>query len=201
MRKQSNKIWEAKFFWNFGKHMSKVGLLPITIPAGVTVAVDGRTVKVTGPKGNLEYSLPEGIELKVEGETINVSRANDEKSTRALHGTTRANVSNMIEGVNTGFKKSLELVGTGYRVRMQGSKLILSLGFSHEIEYAPKSGITISVEGTNLVHVAGNDIQAVGQTAAEIRAYRKPEPYKGKGVKYVGEIIRRKAGKAAKAAA
>ncbi|MEI6690508.1 MAG: 50S ribosomal protein L6 [bacterium] len=180
--------------------MSKVGLLPINIPAGVTVTLVGSVVKVSGSKGNLELTLPKGIDFKIEGSVINITRQNDEKPTRALHGTVRANLNNLAIGVSTGFKKSLELVGTGYRARMQGNKLVLSLGFSHEIEYAPKSGITIAVEGTNLIHITGSDIQAVGQTAAEIRKYRKPEPYKGKGVKYVGEVIRRKAGKAAKGA-
>jgi large subunit ribosomal protein L6 len=180
--------------------MSKVGLLPITIPSGVTVTLSDRTISVSG-KGNLSLTLPEGIDVKIDGATINVTRQNDEKQTRALHGTVRANLNNLILGVSTGFKKSLELVGTGYRARMSGSKLVLSLGFSHDVEYTAKSGITIVVEGTNLIHITGNDIQAVGQTAAEIRKYRKPEPYKGKGVKYVGEVIRRKAGKAAKGAA
>ncbi len=180
--------------------MSKIGLLPITIPAGVTVTITDRTVNVSG-KGNLSLTLPEGINVVIDGNIINVSRKNDDKPIRALHGTVRANLSNLVTGVSTGFKKSLELVGTGYRARMQGSKLVLSLGYSHEIEYTPKNGITIVVEGTNFVHITGNDIQAVGQTAAEIRKYRKPEPYKGKGIKYVGEVLRRKAGKAAKGAA
>lgn len=181
--------------------MSKVGLLPITLPSGVTVTETARVLTVTGPKGTLELKLTENINVIVEGSVVNVTRKNEDKQTRALHGTTRANLANQIAGVSTGFKKSLELVGTGYRARMSGSKLVLSLGFSHEIEYAPKSGITLVVEGTNLIHISGNDLQAVGQTAAEIRKYRKPEPYKGKGVKYVGEVIRRKAGKAAKGAA
>lgn len=181
--------------------MSKVGLLQITLPTSVNLSVVDSIVKVTGPKGNLELRLPAGISIKVEGNAVNVIRANEEKQTRANHGTTRANLSNMIIGVSTGFTKSLELVGTGYRARMSGTKLVLSLGFSHEIEYQAAPGININVEGTNLIHISGIDIQVVGQTAAEIRKYRKPEPYKGKGVKYVGEVIRRKAGKAAKGAA
>lgn len=181
--------------------MSKVGLLPITLPAGVTLTLNNRVVTVSGPKGSLELTLTPNINVALDNSTVNVTRKNEDKETRALHGTTRANLNNLIIGVNTGFKKSLELVGTGYRARMAGSKLVLSLGFSHEIEYSPKPGVTLVVEGTNLIHVSGNDLQAVGQTAAEIRQYRKPEPYKGKGVKYVGEVIRRKAGKAAKGAA
>mgnify|MGYP000038285525 CR=1 FL=1 len=180
--------------------MSKIGKQPITIPQGVSVTVEGRLVKVTG-KSSLELTLPQGINLKLMENSVLVERENDEKQARALHGTVRANLNNHIIGVSQGFKKTLELVGTGYRARMQGNTLILSLGFSHEIAYTAKEGINIAVEGTNLIHISGYDIQAVGQTAAEIRKFRKPEPYKGKGIKYQGEIIRRKAGKAAKGAA
>jgi large subunit ribosomal protein L6 len=182
--------------------MSKVGLLPIKIPENVQLSIASSSVEVVGPKGTLTLEIPKKISLKVEEGIASVVRENDEKQTRALHGTTRANLQNLITGVNVGFKKTLELVGTGYRARLQGTKLILSLGFSHEIEYTPKdTAVNITVEGTNLIHLEGINLQSVGQAAAEIRSYRKPEPYKGKGVKYLGEVVRRKAGKAAKSGA
>lgn len=181
--------------------MSKIGRLPISIPSGVTVTVDGSVVKMKGAKTELTHTLPAGITAEVKETTLIVTRKNDEKHVKALHGLTRALLNNMATGVADGFRKTLELVGTGYRARMGGSKLILSLGFSHEIEYVIPQGIQIQVEGTNMIHISGADKHLVGQTAANIRDYKRPEPYKGKGIKYQGEVIRRKAGKAAKTAA
>lgn len=156
---------------------------------------------VKGPKGELTYTLKPKIKATLTGDQLVISRESDDKPVRALHGLTRALLANMVTGVSTGFTKSLELVGTGYRARMAGKTLVLSLGYSHDIEYLPPAGIEIKVEGTNLITVSGYDIQAVGQVAAVIRSYRQPEPYKGKGIRYAGEVVRRKAGKAAKAAA
>lgn len=180
--------------------MSKVGRAILTLPTGVTLLQEGSITTITGPKGSLTHHIPSGISLSVEGNQVSVVRANDEKQTRALHGTTRAILQNLITGTTEGFTKTLELVGTGYRARMQGSTLVLSLGFSHEIEFPAVAGITIAVENTNIIKVSGIDRQQVGQIAAKIREFRKPEPYKGKGVRYQGEVVRKKAGKAAKAA-
>ena len=181
--------------------MSKIGRNPILLPSGVTVNITGAQVVVKGSKGELNYTLPQGVSATLEGTTLTLTRKNDEKALRALHGLSRAILANMVTGATTGFSKTLELVGTGYRVRQAGNKLVLSLGFSHEIEYPAPAGIDFKVEGTNLITVSGFDKQLVGQVAAEIRGYKKPEPYKGKGVRYQGEVVRRKAGKAAKAAA
>ncbi|TXH03259.1 MAG: 50S ribosomal protein L6 [Candidatus Moraniibacteriota bacterium] len=180
--------------------MSKIGRAPITIPASVKVMLDGNVVNVEGPKGKLSFSVPSGIKVEQADNILTITRQTDEKNHRALHGVTRATIANMVKGVESGFTKILELVGTGYRARMQGTTLILSLGYSHEIEYVPVSGITIAVENTNIIKVSGIDLQLVGEVAAKIRQFRKPEPYKGKGVRYQGEIVRKKAGKAAKAA-
>ncbi len=181
--------------------MSKIGRLPITIPAGVTITQVDKLVAVTGSKGNLSFAIPRGIKVEIAESLLTVSRNSDLPNVRALHGLVRAQIANMITGVTTGFSKVLELVGTGYRARLAGSKLILSLGFSHEIEYSAPAGITIAVEGTNLITISGIDRQLVGEVSAKIRSYRKPEPYKGKGIRYQGEQVRRKAGKAAKAGA
>ncbi len=181
--------------------MSKIGRLPLTIPSGLTLTLDGSKIMVKGPKGELTYTLKPKIKATLTGDQLVISRESDDKPVRALHGLTRALLANMVTGVSTGFTKSLELVGTGYRARMAGKTLVLSLGYSHDIEYLPPAGIEIKVEGTNLITVSGYDIQAVGQVAAVIRSYRQPEPYKGKGIRYAGEVVRRKAGKAAKAAA
>lgn len=156
---------------------------------------------VKGPKGELTYEVQPRIKVEQTGDQLIVTRTSEDKPVRALHGLTRALIANMVKGVSEGFTKNLELVGTGYRARMSGTKLILSLGYSHEIEFVPPKGIEIKVEGTNIIIVSGFDIQVVGQAAAVIRSYRKPEPYKGKGIRYAGEFVRRKAGKAAKAAA
>lgn len=181
--------------------MSKIGRLPITIPAGTTLTMNGSLVTVKGPKGELSYEIKPKIKAELTGDQLVITRTSEDKPVRALHGLTRALIANMVTGVTTGFTKKLELVGTGYRARMAGTKLILSLGYSHEIEFVPPQGVEIKVEGTNVIMVSGSDIQAVGQASAVIRSYRKPEPYKGKGIRYAGEVVRRKAGKAAKAAA
>ncbi|PIR99288.1 50S ribosomal protein L6 [Candidatus Collierbacteria bacterium CG10_big_fil_rev_8_21_14_0_10_44_9] len=179
--------------------MSKIGRLPITIPPTVNLTINGNLVNVKGSKGELSYTLTPKIKLELTGDQLVVSRTSEDKPVRALHGLTRALIANMVKGVSDGFSKNLELVGTGYRARLTGTKLILSLGYSHEIEFVPPKGIEIKVEGTNVIIVSGFDIQAVGQVSSVIRSYRKPEPYKGKGIRYAGEVVRRKAGKATKA--
>ncbi len=181
--------------------MSKIGRLPITIPTSVTATLAGKLVTIKGPKGELTHTMPSKISATLEGDQFVITRSSEDKQVRALHGLTRALIANMVTGVTDGFTKTLELVGTGYRARLAGNNLILSLGFSHEIEYVPPTGITLKVENTNLITITGFDRQVVGQAAANIRAYKKPEPYKGKGIRYSGEVVRRKAGKAAKATA
>lgn len=181
--------------------MSKIGRLPLTIPPNVTLTLDGANITVKGPKGELSYTMKPKIKAELTGDQLVITRDSEDKPVRALHGLTRALLANMVKGVSDGFTKNLELVGTGYRARMSGKTLVLSLGYSHDIEFAPPAGIEIKVEGTNVIIVSGYDNQAVGQVAAVIRSYRKPEPYKGKGIRYAGEVVRRKAGKAAKAAA
>lgn len=180
--------------------MSKIGRLPIIIPSGVTLTIEGQVVTVKGVKGELTYLAPAQINLALDHEVLVCTRKSEDKPIRALHGLTRATIANMVQGVSEGYTKILELVGTGYRARLSGTKLVLSLGFSHEIEYTAPAGITLQVEGTNLVTVTGFDKQLVGEVAAKIRSYRQPEPYKGKGIRYQGEVVRRKAGKAAKTA-
>ncbi|MGO2660124.1 50S ribosomal protein L6 [Mycetocola reblochoni] len=178
--------------------MSRIGKLPISIPAGVTVTVDGSVVTVKGPKGELALTVASPIEAKVEGTLVVVSRPNDERESRSLHGLTRTLISNNIVGVTEGYSKGLEVVGTGYRVQQKGQSVEFALGFSHPVLIDPPAGITLTVEGNNKLTVAGIDKQAVGEAAANIRKIRKPEPYKGKGVRYAGEVVRRKAGKAGK---
>lgn len=174
--------------------MSRIGKLPIQIPSGVTITVDQDFVKVTGPKGTLQqFTMPE-IDVKVEENQVIVSRKNDEQIAKAKHGLMRALINNMVDGVTKGFEKKLEVNGVGFRVSGGGQALSLSLGFSHPVEYKAPQGVTLGVE-KNLISVAGVDKQLVGQVAAEIRALKKPEPYKGKGIKYVDEQILRKAGK------
>lgn len=175
--------------------MSRIGKLPIQIPAGVTITVDQGVINVTGPKGNLSQVLLPHVDITIDGDTLTVSRKSDEKIARAQHGLMRALINNMVVGVSKGFEKKLELNGVGYRVSGGGNSLNLTLGFSHPVEYKAGEGIQLTVE-KNLITVAGIDKQKVGQTAAEIRALKKPEPYKGKGIKYVDEVIVRKAGKA-----
>lgn len=178
--------------------MSRIGRLPIQIPAGVTVAVDGQSVSVKGPKGELSLVAANPIEVAVEENQVLVTRPNDERDSRSLHGLTRTLIHNQIIGVTEGYTKGLEVVGTGYRVALKGANLEFALGFSHPVIVTPPAGISFTVEGNNKVTVAGIDKQAVGEVAANIRKIRKPEPYKGKGVRYAGEIVRRKAGKAGK---
>ncbi|MDN5699978.1 MAG: 50S ribosomal protein L6 [Kocuria sp.] len=178
--------------------MSRIGRLPISVPAGVEVAVDGSVVKVKGPKGELTQTVAAPITVVVEDGTVQVARPNDERESRALHGLTRTLISNMVQGVSEGFSKQLEIVGTGYRVQAKGANLEFALGYSHPVPFEAPDGITLSVEGSNKVTVAGIDKQRVGQVAAKIRKLRLPDPYKGKGVRYAGEQIRRKAGKAGK---
>jgi len=178
--------------------MSRIGRLPIDIPAGVTVSVDGQNVAVKGPKGELTLVIAEPIQATVEDNQVLVSRPDDERSSRALHGLTRSLIANQIIGVTQGYSKGLEVVGTGYRVAAKGSDLEFALGYSHPITVNPPAGISFAVEGNNKVTVNGIDKQLVGEVAANIRKLRKPEPYKGKGVRYAGEIVRRKAGKSGK---
>lgn len=176
--------------------MSRIGKLPIELPAGVTVdaSPDG-AVKVKGKNGELSAKFDTSIVISQDGNVITLTRASDEKRVRALHGLVRSLLANMVTGVSEGFSKTLEIVGVGYRAQLQGSKLALSLGYSHPIEMDAPAGITFEVPNPNTIIVKGIDKQAVGQVAANIRKFRKPEPYKGKGVKYQGEYIRRKVGK------
>lgn len=201
--------------------MSRIGKLPIAVPAGTTVSVNGRTLESKGPKGHLSIELPENIVAVLDGADLTIApredlvaaanekiRVNDEKgrkkmtfaqaldsSARTLWGTSRANAANLVEGTSKGFTKSLELVGVGYRAQMQGRDLKLALGFSHDVIYSAPEGIDIKCTKPTEIEVSGADKQVVGQVAAEIRSYRRPEPYKGKGVRYVGEYVRRKEGK------
>jgi large subunit ribosomal protein L6 len=179
--------------------MSRIGKAPINIPAGVEVSVTGPSINVKGPKGELAHQVPDQISLELEDAVLQVKRVNDERDSRALHGLSRALINNMVIGVSEGFRKNLEIVGVGYRVKAQGAnKLELTLGFSHSINYEAPDGITFEVPEPTKISVIGIDKQVVGQVAAVIRSYRPPEPYKGKGVKYEGEHIVRKAGKAGK---
>ncbi|QDZ14959.1 50S ribosomal protein L6 [Humibacter ginsenosidimutans] len=178
--------------------MSRIGRLPIDIPAGVDVKVDGQDVTVKGPKGELSLTVAQPISVKLEENQVLVTRPDDERNSRSLHGLTRTLINNQIIGVTQGYSKGLEIVGTGYRVAQKGSSIEFALGFSHPVLVEPPAGITLTVEGNNKVTVAGIDKQAVGETAANIRKIKKPEPYKGKGIRYAGEVVRRKAGKAGK---
>ena len=178
--------------------MSRIGRLPIDIPAGVTISVDGQDVAVKGPKGELALTVAHPIEVKVEEGQVLVTRPDDERSSRSLHGLTRTLINNNIIGVTQGYTKGLEVVGTGYRVAQRGPSVEFALGFSHPVNVVPPEGISFSVERPTQFTVAGIDKQLVGEVAANIRKIRPPEPYKGKGVKYQGEVIRRKAGKAGK---
>ena len=178
--------------------MSRIGRKPIAIPAGVEVKVDGNVVTVKGPKGTLSETLNERISVKVEGSEVLVTRPTDEKEDRALHGLSRTLVYNMVVGVTEGYKKELEVNGVGYRAQKQGKDLVLNLGFSHQVVMPEIDGITIDVPNNNSIIISGPDKQKVGQFAAEVREKRPPEPYKGKGIRYVGEYVRRKEGKAGK---
>lgn len=177
--------------------MSRIGKQPVPLPKGVEVTVDGRVVTVKGPKGELTQRMPAEIGVKIEDGQVVVSRPSDQSKHRALHGLSRTLVANMVEGVTEGFKKTLEIVGVGYRAEKQGKGLRLQLGFSHPIQYDAPEGIALDAPQPTVVVVEGIDKQMVGQVAAEIRSFRPPEPYKGKGVRYQGEHVRRKAGKTA----
>ncbi len=178
--------------------MSRIGRLPIPIPSGVDVTVDGSAVAVKGPKGELTLTVAKPIAVALEDGQLLVTRPDDERASRSLHGLTRTLIANQITGVTTGYSKGLEIVGTGYRVQAKGSNLEFALGYSHSITVEPPAGISFTVEGNNKLTVHGIDKQAVGEVAANIRKLRKPEPYKGKGVRYAGEVVRRKAGKSGK---
>ena len=178
--------------------MSRIGRLPITVPAGVDVTIDGRQVTVKGPKGTLSRALHPDMTISREDGTLVVTRPTEQKTHKQLHGLTRTLVNNMVVGVTDGYRKGLEITGVGYRAALSGKKLQLNLGYSHQIEIDPPEGITFEVENPTRLAVVGIDKELVGQIAAKVRATRKPEPYKGKGVRYAGEYIRRKAGKAGK---
>ena len=179
--------------------MSRIGRLPITVPSGVTVDIDGSTVTVKGPKGQLSHNVVAPIVVaKAEDGTLEVTRPNDERMSRSLHGLTRTLVSNMVVGVTDGYRKDLEISGTGYRVAAKGGDLEFALGYSHPVFIEAPQGITFAVETPTKFSVSGIDKQQVGEVAAKLRKLRKPDPYKGKGVRYAGEVIRRKAGKAGK---
>lgn len=178
--------------------MSRIGRMPIEVPSGVTVTIDGQDVAVKGPKGELSLTVASPIEVALEEGQVLVTRPDDERASRSLHGLTRTLIANQIVGVTEGYAKSLEVVGTGYRVQSKGSSIEFALGFSHPITVEPPAGISFEVEGNNKLTVKGIDKQAVGEVAANIRKLRKPEPYKGKGVRYSGEVVRRKAGKSGK---
>ena len=180
--------------------MSRIGKMPIEIPAGVTVTINGTEVAVKGPKGELKYNFHKDITVAVEGNVINVTRPSDQKEHRALHGLTRTLVANMVEGVTNGYTKELEVLGVGYRVAKQGKDLVMNLGYSHQVIMSEIPGITIDVPSPNKIIISGPDKQQVGQFAAVVRETRPPEPYKGKGIRYVGEYVRHKEGKAGKGA-
>lgn len=177
--------------------MSRIGKQPITVPSAVKIDIDGQRISVSGPKGKLEREVVPEVRLHMEEGVLTVTRPSDEPRDRAMHGLTRALLANMVTGVDAGFRKTLELVGVGYRAQLQGSHLVLALGFSHPVEITPPDGITFTVEGPR-VHIDGIDREQVGQVAANIRKLRPPEPYLGKGIRYQGERVRRKAGKSGK---
>jgi large subunit ribosomal protein L6 len=178
--------------------MSRVGKQPITLAPQVKIDIEGRHITVSGPRGALERELPPEIKVEHQDGQLVLTRPNDEPRVRALHGLSRSLVANMVQGVTAGFTKTLEVQGVGYRVQQQGAKIVLQVGYSHPVEVDPPEGISFSIEGNNRINVQGMDKEQVGQTAANIRQIRKPEPYKGKGIRYQGEVVRRKAGKAGK---
>ena len=178
--------------------MSRIGKKPVVIPAGVTVTVENNTVTVKGPKGELSREFSPAMAINVEGNELTVTRPNDEKANRTIHGTTRALIANMFEGVSNGFAKTLDIQGVGYRAQKQGNKIVLNLGYSHPIEYTPEQGIEVEVPTNTQLIVRGISKERVGHVAALIRSYRQPEPYKGKGIRYSDEVVRRKEGKTGK---
>ena len=176
--------------------MSRIGRLPITIPSGVKVAVDARAVRLEGPKGKLQTSVPQGIKVEVDGNVVRVVREGDERKARALHGLTRKLIANMAQGVSQGFSRVLEINGVGYRAEVKGQEIHMTLGYSHPVVFPLPPGVTASVERQVIITLNSADRQLLGEMAAKIRGLRAPEPYKGKGIKYREEVIRRKAGKA-----
>jgi large subunit ribosomal protein L6 len=180
------------------KVMSRIGKRPITIPAKVQVTIDGTKVMVKGPKGELSRDLPANVIVSQEGEILQVNRRDDTRVSRQMHGLSRTLVANMVEGVSQGFQRRLEIQGVGYRAQVQGRNLVLNMGFSHQVQIVPPEGVQFAVENNTNVIVTGYDKEIVGNTAAKIRAVRPPEPYKGKGIRYAGEVVRRKAGKTGK---
>jgi large subunit ribosomal protein L6 len=176
--------------------VSRIGKLPITIPSGVKVAVDGNAVRVEGPKGKLQTAIPSGLTVKVEGNVLRVEREADERKVRALHGLTRKLIANMAQGVSQGFSRVLEISGVGYRAEVKGQQIHMTLGYSHPVVFPLPQGVTASVERQTIITLSSADRQLLGEMAAKIRSLRPPEPYKGKGIKYREEFIRRKAGKA-----
>ena len=178
--------------------MSRIGNKVVVIPEGVTVTQDGNNVTVKGPKGELTRTFSADIKMNIEGNEVTFTRPNDSKEMKTIHGTTRANFNNMVVGVSEGFQKALELIGVGYRAQLQGSKLVLNVGYSHPVEITAPAGITFEVPSNTQVVVKGISKEAVGEIAANIRGVRPPEPYKGKGIRYVGEYVRRKEGKTGK---
>ena len=180
--------------------MSRIGKLPIPVPAGVDVQIGGELITVKGPKGTLSQVYPKEISVVCEDGFITVTRPDDARQNRSYHGLIRALIQNMVTGVSTGFEVTLDMVGVGYRAQMQGSKLVLAVGYSHPVEFEPRPGLSVEVPAPTRIVVKGADKQAVGQFAADIRKTRKPEPYKGKGIRYSDEVVRRKAGKAGKRA-
>jgi len=179
--------------------MSRIGKMPIPIPSGVKVNINGGLVTVNGPKGELSRTIPDDMTVNIESDVLTVSRPSDSKKHRSYHGLTRSLLANMVEGVSKGFEKSLEIVGVGYRAEKTGNKLILRIGYSHPVEITPLPGTSLNVEGNNKIVVSGIDKEVVGEMAAEIRAIRRPDSYKGKGIRYAGEVVRLKPGKAGKA--
>ncbi len=186
----------VKFSVKFGKEvMSRIGKKAVSLPSGVSVTVTGQEVVIKGPKGELKVGLLPGIAIQVADNEVRVSRSNEERQTRAFHGLIRSLLKNAIDGVHEGYKKTLKLIGTGYRVTAKGQGLSMSLGFSHAVEVVAVPSVKFTVEGNDTIHIEGIDKQLVGQVAANVRKIRPPEPYKGKGVRYVEEVVRRKAGK------
>lgn len=180
--------------------MSRIGLRPITVPSSVQVVIEpNNQISVKGPKGTLSGAFDGALSFKQDGGVITVERPNDERRNRSLHGLSRTLLANMVTGVTDGFRKSLDIQGVGYRAAMDGKTLVLNVGYSHPVRIVPVEGVTFAVEGNNKIHVTGSDKQVVGEEAARIRRVRQPEPYKGKGIRYEGEVVRRKAGKTGKA--
>ena len=178
--------------------MSRIGRMPITVPSGVTVNIEGSKVTVSGPKGELSRSLFSDMRVSLEGDVLSVSRPSDSKEHRSRHGLTRTLLANMVEGVSRGFEKALDIVGVGYRAEKSGDNLVIRIGYSHPVEVTPLPGTSLAVEGANRIKVSGINKESVGEMAAEIRAIRPPDAYKGKGIRYAGEVVRLKPGKAGK---